>query len=52
MSIDLLTVSEKATKANLLSDDELEFLESDSSLKVTLRAFPLFLLKLRHSLLK
>jgi hypothetical protein len=52
MSVDPLTMSRIATKTNSLSDDELEFSKSDSSLKVTLRALPLFLLKLKHSLLK
>jgi len=52
MLVDPLTMSERTTKAHLLSDDELEFSESYSSLKVTLRAFSLFLLKLGHSLLK
>jgi len=33
-------VLEKVKKAYSLSDDELEFSESNSSLKVTLRAFP------------
>jgi hypothetical protein len=42
MSINPLKVSERATKTNSLSDDELEFSELDSSLKVTLRAFPYF----------
>jgi len=39
------------TKVNLLLDDELESSQSDSLLNVTLRAFPLFLLKLWHSFL-
>jgi hypothetical protein len=50
--VDSLTVSERATKANSLSDDELEFSESNSALMVTLRALLLFYFKLRHSLLK
>jgi len=52
MSIDPLTVLERVTKTHSLSDDGLEFSKLDSSLKMTLRAFPLFVLKLGHSLLK
>ena len=51
-SIHLLTRAERATKINSLLDDDLKFLESDSSLNVTLNSFPLFLLKLGHSFLK
>jgi len=40
--VDSLTLSERATKANSLSDDELEFSESNSALMVTLRALLLF----------
>jgi hypothetical protein len=35
-------VSEREIKANSLSDDELEFSESNSALMVTLRALLLF----------
>jgi hypothetical protein len=40
MSVDPLIVSEKVTKTHSLSDDGLEFSKSDSSFKMTLRAFP------------
>jgi hypothetical protein len=52
MSIHPSIKLEKVRKQIHLSDYELEFLESDSSLNVKLRAFPLFLLNLRHSFLK
>ena len=46
MSVHPSTRQKITTKVNLLLDDELESSQSDSLLNVTLRAFPLFLLKL------
>jgi len=40
------TIPKITTKINLLLDDELESSQPDSLLNVTLRDFPLFLLKL------